>query len=84
MRLHNDLDVWILAWGPSINDVSSKGEGGEGVKNVGIYLVKSRQRGKEGVIKSEKWVDVVYGCPQVINWRGESNLSNCKVASGII
>ena len=31
--------------GPSINDVSSKGEG---VKNVGIYLVKRRQRGREG------------------------------------
>ena len=30
--------------GPSINDVSSKGEG----QNVGIYLVKRRQRGREG------------------------------------
>ena len=41
-----------LCKGPSINDVSSKGEGG--VKNVDdIYLVKSRQRGREGVIKSE-------------------------------
>ena len=32
--------------GPSINDVSSKGEGG-GVRNVGIYLVKRRQKGRE-------------------------------------
>ena len=31
------------------------------VKNVGIYLVKRRQRGREGVIKSGKWADVVYG-----------------------
>ena len=44
----------------SINDVSSKGEGGGGVKNVGIYLLKIRQRGREGGIKSEKWADVVY------------------------
>ena len=38
--------------GPSINDVSSKREGG--VKNVGIYLVKRRQRGKEGGHKNRK------------------------------
>ena len=31
------------------------------VKNVGIYLVKRQQRGREGVIKSGKWADVVYG-----------------------
>ena len=52
--------------GPSINDVSSKGEG---VKIVGIYLVKRRQRGREGgVIKLEKWADVVYGCPLSKNY----------------
>ena len=33
--------------GPSINDVSSMGKGG-GVKNVRTYLVKRRQRGREG------------------------------------
>ena len=33
--------------GSSINDVSSKGEGG-GVENAGIYLVKRRQKGREG------------------------------------
>ena len=48
-----------LEKGPSMNDVSSKGEGG-GSKTVGIYLVKWRQRGRE-VIKSEKWADVVSG-----------------------
>ena len=53
----------IYCMGPSINDVSSKREGGEGVKNVGIYLVKRRQRGREGGIKLEKWADVVYGRP---------------------
>ena len=49
--------------GSSINNVSSGGDGGGGVKNVGIYLVKRRQREREGVIKSEKWADVVYGWP---------------------
>ena len=34
--------------GPSINNISSKGEGeGGGVKNVGIYLVKRQERGRE-------------------------------------
>ena len=61
MRLHNDLDAWILAWGPSINDVSSKEEGGGGGENIGTYLVKRQQRGGRGVIKSEKWADLVYG-----------------------
>jgi hypothetical protein len=46
--------------GPSINDFSSKGVGG-GIKNVGIYIVKRRQKGREGVIKWKKWADVVYG-----------------------
>ena len=55
--------------GPSTNDVSSKGEGGWGVKNVGIYLVKRRQREREGVIKSEKWADVVYGWPLIYIYR---------------
>ena len=38
-------------------------EGGRGVKNVGIYLVKRQQREREGVIQSENWADVVYGWP---------------------
>ena len=33
--------------GLSINDVLSKGKGRGGVKNVRIYLVKRRQRGRE-------------------------------------
>ena len=33
--------------GPSINDVSSEGEGG-GVKNRRLYLAKSRLREREG------------------------------------
>ena len=37
----------------SINDVFLKGEGGE-VKNVGIYLVKSLQKRKEGGQKIRK------------------------------
>ena len=51
-----------LSKSPSINDVSSKEEGG-GVKNVRLYLkvVKRRQEGREGLIKSEKWAEVVYG-----------------------
>ena len=55
-RTHNSSN------GPSINDVSSKGEGG-GVRNVGIYLVKRRQKGREGVIKSEKWMAHKYLLP---------------------
>ena len=39
--------------GPSINDVSSEGEGGE-VKNQRFYLVKRRLRGREGGHKIEK------------------------------
>ena len=35
----NTLKYKYFPRGPSINDVSSEGEGGE-VKNVGIYLVK--------------------------------------------
>ena len=40
--------------------------GGRRVKNVGIYLVKRRQRWREGVIKSEKWADIVYGWPLTV------------------
>ena len=51
-----------LSKSPSINDVSSKGEGGG--QNVGIYLVqKDDKGGGRGVIKSEKLDDAVYGWP---------------------
>ena len=43
MRLHNDLDVWILAWGSSINDVSSKL--GQKCRNL---LSKKTTKGREG------------------------------------
>ena len=33
-----------------------------------IYLVKRQQRGREGVIKSGKWADVVYGGPLAVIW----------------
>ena len=36
--LYMEDSVCITSKGPPINDVSSKGEGGGGVKNVGIYL----------------------------------------------
>ena len=46
--------------------------GGGGVKNVGIYLVKTKKttkwEGGGGVIKSEKWADVVYGWPLSRFW----------------
>ena len=37
--------------------------GMEGVKNVGIYLVKGDKGGRRGLIKSEKMTEIVYGCP---------------------
>ena len=36
-----------------------------GVINVEIYLVKRQQR-REGVIKSKKWADIVYGWPLIL------------------
>ena len=48
--------------------MSFKGGGrADGVINVGTYLVKRQQRGRV-VIKSEKWVDVVYGWPLILNF----------------
>ena len=51
--------------GPSINDVSSEGEGG-GPPSKPIYYISlfsklSQKRGGRGVINSERWADVVYG-----------------------
>ena len=51
--------------GPSINDVSSEGEGG-GSPSKPIYYISlfsnlSRQGEGGGVINSEKWSDIVYG-----------------------
>ena len=40
-------DFYSNIKGASINEVSSKGEREGGVKNVGIYLVKRQQRGRE-------------------------------------
>ena len=49
-----------LSLGPSINDVSSEGEGG-GPSSKPIYNISELARGGSGVMISEKWVDVVYG-----------------------
>ena len=53
--------------GPSINDVSSEGEGG-GPPSKPIYYISlfsnlSQQGEGGGVINSRKWADVVHGWP---------------------
>ena len=50
---------------PSINNVSSKGEGGEGQKCQNLLSKKTTkgEGGREGLIKSEKRARVVYGWP---------------------
>ena len=62
-HMKNIKQVVHLTKGPSINDVSSEGEGG------GPYLSLFRNRSRKGegggVINSEKWTDVIYGCPQI-------------------
>ena len=55
-----------LSLGPSINDVSSEGEGGgppsKPIYYISLYSNLSR-RGGRGVINSGKWANVVYGRP---------------------
>ena len=48
------LKMVVFAKGQSINDVSSEGEGGGGVKNCRFYLEKSQLRGREGGHKIQK------------------------------
>ena len=65
--------------GSSINDVSSKGEGG-GIKNVGMYLLKRQQRGRERGRKIRNMVRRRYGWPLAGNWSLKTKLSSdCAV-----
>ena len=57
--------------------------GGMGVNNVGIYLVKRRQTGR-GVIKSEKWADVVYGWPRMQLCINHKNLNTIEEVTFIL
>ena len=67
--------------GPSINDVSSEGEGG-GPPSKPIYYISlfsnlSRQGERGGVINSGKSADVVYGWPLIFRTNlSESNTNN--------
>ena len=42
--------------------------GGGGAKKVGIYLIKRRQKGMKGVLKSEKLANVVFGWPHLSHY----------------
>ena len=60
-----------LSLGPSINNVSSEGEGGgppsKPIYYISLYSNLSQQGEGGGVMNSEKWADVVYGWPLILN-----------------